>query len=73
MIGNNIYLRSDSIAIYDVEENNLQLLGEIADYMGCVTHVTEDGTYFRVVVIGTEKKLYDFMQCVFYGLRGMLW
>lgn len=73
MIGNNLYLRSDSIVICGVVENDLKSIEKCAVLCGCVPHVMEDGTYFRVVVIGTEKKLYDFMNEAFYGLSGMLW
>lgn len=69
----NIYLRSDSISIYDVVENDLKSIVESAACVGCIPYVIEDGTYFRVVVIGTKKELYDFMQDAFYGLSGMLW
>ena len=69
----NIYLQSDSISIYDVVENDLKSIEESATCVGCIPYVIEDGTYFRVVVIGTKKELYDFMQVAFYGLSGMLW
>ena len=72
MIGNKIFLLEDSITIFDVDADDLEIILMWANELGCKTHVLEDGMHFVVKVIGAEKNLYIFMQCALRCLNGIV-
>lgn len=72
MIVNKIFLLEDSITIFDVDADDLEIILMWTNELGCKTHVREDGMHFVVKVIGAEKNLYIFMQFVFGIVNGVV-